>query len=167
MCTPNALQAGVGGMTALASYGAKVADYNSQEEAWETNYTNSLADGAEQSKQLTLKAIQDDQATGQKVQEYNAEGAINAAKAEASEAGSGVSGNSVDTVIDGINAGAARNRSVAVENSNNMAAQLAEEQKGVVTQEVSHINSMPRPTPPSAGEAFLGVAGAMINLVPA
>lgn len=153
----------IGGLSAIAGYDAKVEDFNNEEMRWEENYTNSLADGAEQSKQLTLKAMQDDAVTGQKVQDQNYEGAINAAKAEASEAGSGVGGNSVDAVINGITAGAARNRQVAVENGNMVAAQITEEQKGVVADEVNHINSVPRPTPPNAGAAFLNVAGALLG----
>lgn len=153
----------VGAMGAITKYNAEVEDFNAAELAWETNYTNSMVAGKDSMNQITLRAIQEEKATGQRLQEYNYEGAVKGAMAEASAAQAGVGGNSVDAVIRGIVGQAARNRAVVKENGDMVAQQLAEEQKGVVAEEVNRVNSMVRPNPPNPAEAMLGVAGAILG----
>lgn len=153
----------VGGMSSIMNYDAQVEDYNAEVARWETNYKNSLVAGRDQMNQLTLKAIQTQDATTQKLGEYNYEGAIKSATAEASAAGAGVGGNVVDDVIRGIQGQAARNRATAQENGDMQVAQIAEEQKGVVSQEANNINSVSVGSAPNPASAFLGVAGAVLG----
>lgn len=168
MCGPMAgmAQAGIGAMSSIVGYNAKVDDFNASEIAWETNYKNAMVAGKDEMNSLTLKAIQEQDATQNKEQQYNYEGAVQAATAEAAGAAGGVGGNSVDTVINGILGQAARNRYIAKTNGDMMAQQIAMEQKGAVSTEVSRVNSMPRPTAPNPAEAFLGVAGAVFKALP-
>lgn len=165
MCGPVAglLQGGIGAMSAIAGYNAKVEDFNAREAAWKENYVSALASGRDEENQLTTKAVQEQSATVQKMGVYTTEGAVKAAAVETSAAGAGVGGNSVDDVIRDIQAGAARNRYASQENAHFMAAQIAAEQKGVEAQIKNRINSVQRPTAPNPGEAILGVAGAMLG----
>lgn len=165
MCMAGAgmLQGVMSGLSSIVGYDAKVADFNAEEIAWETNYKNAMVSGKDEMNQLTLKAIQNQDATQQKLQEYDYEGAVKAAEAEAAAAQGGVGGNSVDTVINGVLGQAARNRYVTKVNGDMEAQQIAQEQKGVVAEEVNRVNSMPRPQAPNPAEAFLGVAGAALN----
>jgi len=165
MCGPMAgiLQGGIGAMGAIASYNAQVEDFNAKEEMWKQNYVNSLAAGRDEQNQLTTRAIEEQALSTQKQTEYGVEGAIKAAAAETSAAGAGVGGGSVDDIIRGIWAGAARNRYYTQENAHYTAAQLAAEQRGTVTTIQNRINSVQRPTKPNAGAAMLNVAGALIG----
>ena len=165
MCGPVAglLQAGIGAMSSIAEYNAEVEDFDAKEEQWKKNYTLSLEEARSEENQLTTKAVEEQAATAQKVQVYTQEGQIKAATAEASAAGAGIAGNSVDEIIRNVVGGAAKNRAAAEENANFTAAEIALEQKATVTDAEAHIASVVRPRPPNPAKAILGVAGALIG----
>lgn len=155
----------VGIFSSIANYNADVEDFNAKEKQWLQNYKNSLSAGRDEEQQLTTKAVQTQGQAQQAQTLYATDGAVKAAEAETSAAGSGVSGNSVDEVIRGIKSGAAQNRYYAQQNADWAAAQIAEEQKGTVDTEENHINSIARPRPPDQSSLFLGIAGAMVGML--
>lgn len=153
------LSAGIGGLSAIASYNAQVEDFNRKEQQWKENYVNSLAAGRDEYNQLLSRTVQEQQATTQKLSQYTTEQAIKQAQAEVSAASSGVAGNGVDELIRDIGRGAAENRYWAAENGKNTALQMTQELKGAETRVVNRINSITRPQAPSPAGAMLTVMG--------
>lgn len=165
MCGPMAgiLSGGIGAMGAIAKYNAEVEDFNAGEARWVENYKSALESGRDEHNQLTTKAVQVASEASQRDFVYAAETATKASEAEASAAGAGVSGGTVDEVVRGVVANGARNRYYSQENAHWEAAKIADQQRGVVANTKSRINSVVRPRPPNAGAAILGVAGALLG----
>ena len=165
MCGPalGMMQGLIGGMGAIANYNAQVDDFNQREKQWQTNYKNALMSGRDEYNQLNTRAVEEQAATGQKIQSYAEEGAIKAAEAETAAAGAGVSGNSVDEVIRGILGGSARNIAYAKENARFTAQKIADQGRGITANVMNRINSLTRPVKPNAGAAMLNVAGAFLG----
>lgn len=165
MCGPMAgmMKGVMGGLSAIAGYNAKVEDFNAREVQWQTNYKSALSSGRDEHNQLTMKAIQDEAATGERIHQYNVEGAVKSASAEAAAAGAGVAGGTLETVLRDVQGKAAHNRMIAKLNGDMVAQQIGMEQKGVQAREIGRIASVTRPTAPNPAEAFLGIAGAVLG----
>lgn len=156
-------KAGFGALGAIAEHNAKVEDFNNQEDRWQENYALSRDAAMDEQNQITAKTIQMQTETGMRDQAYSEEGAIAAAEAEASAAGSNVEGNSVSELVRSITAGAAKNRHVNNLNSKFKAIQLGKEQRATVTNMKARIASVTRPTAPNPASAFLGIGGAVLG----
>lgn len=164
MCGPiQALQAGFGMMGAVAKYNGQVEDFNNQEHRWQENYALARDASMDEQNQITAKTVQMQTETSQKMQAYSEEGAMAAAEVEA---GSGYAGgNTVDEVIRGVTAGAARNRYVSLVNAKWQGIQLAKEMKATVTNFKGRVASVQRPSPPNPASAFLDIGGAVLGVL--
>lgn len=159
MCSP-VVGLAVGALQAVVSYQAQQADYQAQREQYRANYQNALAASRDEQQSLTLRAVQEGDATAEKMHLENIEEAKNLGAAHVAAAGSGVSGLSVDAILRDVSSVAAQNRQTEQLNYENTIAQIEQEQKATNTRAISRINSVPNPTKPSPFGAILGVAGA-------
>jgi hypothetical protein len=149
--------------TSIASFSAKQEAANEQTARYNQNVTNSLAAARDQHNQLTLRTMQEAEASQQKEYVHNVEAAERAADVSVSAAGGNVGGLSVDALIGDITRKSALNRSTVQRNYQMTAAQLQQQQIGVVTQAESRINSMAPGSPPSPIGPALEIAGAGIK----
>lgn len=152
----------LGAAQAVVSFGAAQQDYDNKAAQWKQNYTNSLAAGRDEQKQLSLRMLQEGEANDQKVRQNAIEKAEISSQAEASAAGAGVSGVSLKNIIHGI--GKKINDKVSADETNysNTITQLGAQMKATNTTITNRINSMQRPTAPNPlGYALQAVGGAI------
>lgn len=121
---------------------------------------NALQAFSNEQNQLSLRQMQEADATAQKQKQQNLEEAEKKAAVEVSAASAGVSGISVDNLIMDVSRQAARNRQTQFENTKMAVAQLQTEKKGSRSQAQSRINSAPRP---SALSLVAGIGGAALD----
>lgn len=147
---------------AAVSFSAANEDYENKAQQWRQNYTNSLAAGRDDQKQLSLRMIQEQDATSQKTTANRVEGAEVGAEAEVSAGNAGLSGISLDNIMVGINRKIAAKQTADRTNHENTIAQLKAQNEATVTQMQSRINSVQRPTAPNPlGYALQGIGGAI------
>lgn len=129
----------VGAAQSVVSYGAQKAEYAANKEnarqAWANNQT-----------QLTLRAMQEEDALRQKQRQSLIEEAQVSAETQVSAAASGVAGISVENLLADVSRRAATNREVEKENTRMTLQQIREERKGINAKGQSQINSVAKPT---------------------
>lgn len=161
MCVA-ALSAVVGIAQAAVSFAAAQADYEAKAEQWKQNYSNALASGRDEQKQLQLRMIQEDQAHHQKQRANIVEGAEVAAEAEVSAGNAGLSGISLDNILLGIRRKIWDKQTADETNYQNTAQQLEVENKATFQSMMGRINSVQRPVAPNPlGYALQGIGGAL------
>lgn len=158
--------AALGAMVSIASsvvsFMAAEEEYQAKAEQWRQNYSNSVTAAAVEQDQLTLRTMQEQEAFHQQMHETNVEGAEVAAQAEVSAASAGVSGISLDNILNGIGSKISAKREADRTNHFNVVAQITEQKKGTVVEAKNRINSMQKPTPPNPlGYILQGVGGAL------
>lgn len=146
-------------MSSVASFAQKQQEADAQTERYNQNVQNALAAGRDQHNQLALRQMQEQRADSQKQHVMNLEGAEKAAEVSVSAAGGGVGGLSVDALLSDIRRKTAMNRATMSENYKMTAAQLQAQNKAVVNQEQSRINSMAPGSDPSP----LGMVGEIVG----
>lgn len=148
----------------MAQFGAQQQAADAQTARYNQNYQNALAAGRDDHNQLTLRAMQEQEATAQKDHSIIVEGAEKAAEVSVSAAGGNVSGLSVDALLGDVARKTAMNRATVQRNAEMTAAQLQMEQRGVVAKEQARINSMAPGVDPNPLEPALKIAGSGIKL---
>lgn len=108
--------------------------------------------------------MQEQEATAQKDHQIIVEGAEKASEVSVSAAGGNVGGLSVDAILGDVTRKVAMNRATVQRNAEMTAQQLQQQQRAVVSQEESRINSMSPGTDPSPLEPALKIAGSGIKL---
>lgn len=157
-----AIGAVVSVLQSVVSFAAAQEDYNNRAEQWRQNYTNALASGRDEQRQLQVRMVQEQEAHAQKQQLTNIEGAEIAAEAEVSAASAGVSGVSLNNILLGINRKIGMKRHADATNHRNTILQLGEQMKATNTNIENRINAVQRPTAPNPlGYALQGVGGAL------
>jgi len=154
----------LGAASSFSTYAAQADQAAQQQARYDQNYQNSLAAGRDQHNQLTLRAMQENDAAAQKEHEIAVEGATREAEVNVSAAGGGVGGLSVDALLSDVALKVAQNRSITQKNANMTAQQLAMQQKGVVTQTESRINSVAQGSAPNPLEPILKTVGSGLKL---
>lgn len=152
----------VAGLQAVVSFAAASEDYEAKAEQWRQNYTNSLAAGRDEQRQLSLRMIQEDDAYHQKQRQARIEGAEVAAEAEVSAGNAGLSGISLGNILLGIRRKVSDKMTANETNYMNTAQQLQVENDATVNRMQSRINSVQRPTAPNPlGYILQGIGGAL------
>lgn len=143
----------------VAAFQGQVAQYRAQEQAYFTNYNNSLTAGRDQFRQIQLRRAQEEQAFSQRDRAALMEGAEKRAAASAAAASSGVSGLSIDNLLADVDRKIEGNRATLAQNWDMTAAQLTAQAEGVNSQIQSHIGQVARPIPPDPTGTMLGIIG--------
>lgn len=161
MCFPG-VELALGLMTSMVSFAADMEDYNNRAEQWRQNYTNSLAAGRDEQKQLSLRMLQEEDAFVDAQQQNNIEGAEAISSAELSGNASGASGISLGNVLGAMKFKLAQRDQNERTNFNNKVAQLTTEMEATNTTIQNRINSVQRPTAPNPlGYILKGIGGAL------
>jgi hypothetical protein len=154
---------GVAALQAGASYSASEADYQAKAAAWRQNVIN--AESAARDEQVQIigqQLIQQNKIAQQKHVSF-LEQAQKEATVAVSAAEGGVSGISVDNVMQDIATKSQLNRTYADQNYSYIVADTVNKLKSSDDQEISRINSVERPVEPSPLAAIAGVAGAGVK----
>lgn len=150
----------VSAASSVASFAAKQQEADAQNQRYNQNYVNSLAAARDEHNTLTLRAMQEQEATAQKDHQLLIEGAEREADVQVSAAGGNVGGLSVDALVGDVIRQTATQRYNATRNAEMTAQQLTMQQKGVVTKAESRINSVAQANGPSPLGLGLEIAGA-------
>ncbi len=153
----------VGAMSSVAQYQQQQQVYAQKQAIYDQNYQNSLAEGRDKAKQLQVRQLQEQKAYAQKDHIVAVEGAQKAAEASVASAGTGVSGISVDNLINEVTRGIGQKRATLQENYEMTAQQLQVEQEAVPNQTLSRINSVENPIAPSPMGMIIGIMGAGVR----
>jgi len=153
----------VSALSAVAGYQAQQAQYSAQKEQKAANDRNALAAARDDQNALTQRALQEQDAYGQKKHLQLTELAEREADIQVSAAGSGVAGISVGNLVSDARRRAGANLTTLETNYQNTAAQLEAEQRGTVSKANSRIGQVANPTAPSAAGAVIGFAGDVIK----
>jgi hypothetical protein len=151
----------VGALQSVASFAAAQADYNAKAEQWKQNYLNALASARDDQNQLTIRQVQEEQATSQKLHTSLVEEAKN--KAEVVAGADYVSGLSIDALVQDQGMAAGTNRAGIEQNLKMKVAQLQKEKDATNTTALNRINSVARPVSPSGFSLAVGVLGAGVK----
>jgi hypothetical protein len=147
---------------AVVSFSAAQDEYEQKAEQWRQNYTNSLAAGRDDQRQITLRMTQEEEAKSQKTTQNRIEGAEVSAEAEVSAAAAGLSGISLDNIMTGITRKVAMKQAADEATYQNTAAQLTTQLEATNTSIQNRINSVQRPTAPDPlGYVLKGIGGAL------
>lgn len=165
MCPPvmAAVTLAMGVAQAVAGHQAAQADYEAKSAQWRQNYTNALAAGRDEDRQLTLRQLQEQDAFVQKRHLSMVEQAQKKSEAAVASTASGVSGISVDNILADVDRQAGLNQSTLETNWKNTAQQLQTEKNASVNRTQSRISSVTRPTSPSGASLFVGILGAGVK----
>lgn len=143
MCAPIALGLLSFAFSAIGS----IAQYQGQMAVAKATEENAAKAYENDSRQLTKRQIQEQDAAGQKLQAMNLDEAERKAEVEVQGAEGGVAGLSLDGILRDVGARAARNREVERRNLTYTVDQLQFEKKGSQAQNQGRINNAPRPSP--------------------
>lgn len=165
MCPPviAAVTLAMGVAQAVVGHQAAQADYEAKSAQWRQNYTNALAAGRDEGRQLTLRQLQEQDAFVQKRHLSMVEQAQKGAEIRVQQASAGVAGVSVDSLIAEVDRQAGLNQATLETNWRNTAQQLQTEKDASVNRTQSRINSVSRPTSPSGASLFVGILGAGVK----
>jgi len=139
---------------------SSVAQYSAQQQEYKRNEKNAVQAWKNDQAQLTLRQMQEDEATAQKQRAQNLQEAEVKSEVEAASAANGVSGISIDNLLQDVGRKAAYNREVEDRNARYIALQIKQQRAGASAQAQSRIDSVPKPSPISLvaglGSAALG-----------
>lgn len=146
--------------TILIGIASSVASYAGQMQQAKANEKNALTAFRNDQDALTLRQLQEQEATTQKNQETNIEQAQKVSEAKLSAASGNVAGISVGNIVSDIVRRGERNKTTQKRNSQMAVAQLQREKIASRAQAQSRINAVPRP---SALSLIAGIAGAGLD----
>ena len=158
------LGAGISLMQAGAAQQAKQQEYAAASQRWQQNIINTEAAARDEHRQIITRQMQEQEKTAQKLHISFIEQAQKGAEAEVRGAEAGVSGISLDNVLDDIESKSLLNRTYADINYKYIVADTEEQLKATDTRAMNRINSIPRPVEPAntfALDAMSGVFGAV------
>lgn len=154
MCDPISIATfAISAASSIAQYSEQMAQSKAVEKNAQQTFRNDID-------QLSLRQIQEANATAQKDKQTTLEVAEKSAEVEASAAAAGVSGISVDNLVADVQRRGARNKVTQYENLKMTVQQIQQEKKGVRATAQSRINSAPRP---SALGLVAGIGGAALE----
>lgn len=153
----------VGAVQAGVQYAAAKQQAKQQTAMQVQNANNAVQDWRNQQDQITQRKLQEQDALGQKLTQQNLQEAEAKADVQTSAAASGVAGISVDNLLADVTRKASANRQTEEDNTNMILDQLSESAKGVNSQELSRINSMPNAVQPSPISLIAGIGSAATN----
>lgn len=153
----------VGAAQSVVSYNASVADYYGKSAAWSQNVVNAEAAGRDEQTSLLTQQLQEQDKFVQKEQLSGIEEAQKSSSAEVSAVGAGVSGVSVDNVLNDIAGKSELNRTYMDTNYRYVVADTSAKLNATNDELASRIASVQRPTAPDQTSELLGIAGAGIK----
>ncbi|MGR9131733.1 virion core protein, T7 gp14 family [Rhizobium leguminosarum] len=158
MCEPSLL---VGALSFAVSGVKAVAEYQAQNQEAKANEKASVQTWKDQQTQISQREMQEQDALRQKQTQQNIEEAQAKAEVAVSGAAAGVSGISLDNLLQDVGRRAETNRQVEQTNTDMVFSQLRLQRKGINSEAQSRINSVPRASPLTliAGLGSAGVSG--------
>lgn len=162
MCGPLATFA-ISAVSSVVGFAGEQQDYESKSAQWKQNYVNALAAGRDEQNQINQKQMQEGDALDQKQHLSMLEAAQAEGQAKVAAQADGVAGQGVNLMIRDVQGKAAYNQTVNEQNYMNVAQQLTSERQSAQKRIQDRINSVARPSSPSAMNAILGVAGAGVK----
>lgn len=163
MCDPGSIalaSLAIGAATSATSASAANADYAAKSASWQQNVVNSEAAGRDEQKQIIGNQLADQAKTDQQLQVSQLSQAEKSAQYGVQAAEGGVSGVSVDNVLNDIAGKSEVNRTYADENYKFVVADTQEHLTSSTDQTQSRINQDTIPQSPSPLTPILGIAGA-------
>lgn len=166
MCFPGAGAAagaaaslGLGVASSLASFGAQQQQYSMEEQRYNENYQDALADNRATETSLLDRQMQEQQAYAQKDSLAATEGATKAAQVRVAAASNGVAGPVVGDLVNAIGQQINDKRATLETNWQNTASQIQSQKTAAVSQEESRINEVANPVSPSIDGTLLTIGG--------
>ena len=150
--------------SSIAEYGAKKAQADAINAAWQRNQVAALAADRDTQQALTLRQMQEADATTQRLQAVNIDDARRQAEAVVSGVANGTGGISLDNLVADISRRSEDNRVTLMENYNATAAQLQRSKVAANDQYIARVNNQPTALEPSPLGAIGGVASAGFRL---
>lgn len=149
------------GLLSFAVSGAQaVSQYAAQNQEAETNQKNAEQAWRDQQDQITQREMQEQDALRQKQTQQNIEEAQAGAEVAVSGAAAGVSGVSMDNLLQDVTRRASTNRQTEQTNTDMILNQLRLQRKGINSQAASRINSVTAASPLSL---ITGIGGAGVS----
>lgn len=149
----------VSAASTVMGFAAQSAQADAQTAAWKQNYTNALAAARDDQNQLSLRQMQEGDAASQKTQMENIQVAQKSASVEAAAASGGVSGISVDSLVNDVSHQGDLNKTAIQRNFEATVSQLQTQKDATNDTAKSRINSMQPGTPPNPLSLAVGLAG--------
>lgn len=137
-----------------------VAGYNAQKQDFKNNKLAAQADQENQGRQLTLRQIQEEEASGTKHHQVALDGAARAAQAQVAGDAAGAAGLSMDAVLNDVDRATSTNLDTIDRNAHMTAQRLQQEQDDLVTKTEGRINSVQKP---SKFGLVAGIAGSVLG----
>lgn len=144
---------------AVKAIGA-VASFAAQSAESAANARNAIEQNKIDQRQLTLRQIQENAAAAQKKQAQNVQEAEVKAEATVAQVSKGVTGLSVENLLNDVTRKAARNQTTISENARMAVVQIQEGKKAATVRAQSRIDSVPPPNPLSL---IAGIGSAAIT----
>jgi hypothetical protein len=154
----------VGAASAQAEHDAKMADYQQRSLIWQQNVINAEAAARDDHRQIITKQLQEQEKVAQKVHVSYVEQAQKQATAEVQASASGVSGISLDNILDDIGQKSMLNRTYEATNYKFIVQDTQEQLYASTQKAIDRINSVPRPQEP-ADTRGIQVLGALAGAV--
>lgn len=142
MCEPTTI---ITGISMVSSAVGAISDYAAQGDAYDANKAAAEKAAILQHHQLTLRQMQEQQASRQSIFQADLEARRTDAQARVMAGESGVAGASVDAVLEDIESKRLMNKHSIETNYENTAQQLGLERQGVEAQKQDRINSVEKP----------------------
>lgn len=130
--------------------------YSAQSQQAAQARTAALASAADQDRQLTLRELQQQDATGQQLHDQNLKEAEQSANVSATFAANGTAGISLDALVSHVHNQAETNRQTIGQNYANVVEQTQQQQIAVGDQAQGRINANPAPSALGLGLGLLG-----------
>lgn len=146
-------------LSSVAGFAAQSQQADAQNAMWQQNYVNALAAERDTFDQLGERQMQEQTATEQKIRLDQITGARAAATTIVSGAASGVSGITMDSLLDDVDRRVALNESNAQMNYAMTAQQLQMQKTGAVDQFQSRVNSVQTAQDPNPLSLIAGLGG--------
>lgn len=146
-------------LSTVTGFMAQQQQADAQNAMWTQNYINALSAERDTFDQLGERQMQEQDVTQQKIRVSQIDEARRAATTVVSGAATGVSGITMDNLLDDVSRRAEYNRTTAEENYNMTAQQLQMEKTGAVDQFQSRVNSVPTAQDPNPLSLIAGLGG--------
>ncbi|WP_067516908.1 virion core protein, T7 gp14 family [Endozoicomonas ascidiicola] len=166
MCDPVSIAVAsmaMAGGSAIASHQAQSNQAKVQDALYEQNKVNSYASMRNQYLGIQNRQSQEMEAASQQVQQRTLQAMEDQATANVAAGEAGVSGFSVERVLQDMGASASRDISTIEQNRDWTMSQLTEEAKGIATQTQSRINGVSQGVKPSPWATAFQLGGAAVN----
>lgn len=153
----------VSAASTVMGFAAQEAQAQAQDSAWQQNYVSSLAAARDNQNAITQRQMQEADASGQKAHMIAIQTAQKSAEVSAAAASGGVSGTSVDSLIQDVNRQGDLNQLATQRNFEATVSQLQREKEGTNTTAINRINSMSQGNHPNPLGAGIAIAGAGLD----